>query len=326
MAFSIIGYDTLQAWQETVETADELLAFRRDAGVTWINIDGPGSAAAIDRLAEVYDIHPLTVEDILNAEQRPKVEEFDEYLFVCLKAIRLDADGELAFAQVGLVIRENTVISFRTGDAAGDSFEALRRRILGNGGRVRRMGADYLAYALMDQVVDEYFSTLEYIGAGIEEFEDRAAEESDSKFIADIQKVRQQLLRVRRAIWPLRDSLSFIIRMDNPLLHDELDPFFKDLYENVMQAAETLDVYRELVAGVMEVNLSAVSNRMNKVMKVLTIISTLFIPLTFIVGVYGMNFQYMPELRFRYAYPLTWALMLVIAGGMLIYFKRRDWF
>jgi magnesium transporter len=332
MDLSIIGYDPAGSWKQTVAAVDELSAWRNPAGITWINVDGLDDPVAINRLAEVYKIHPLTVEDILNTEQRPKAEEFDGYLFISFKAIRRKVssstassrEDELVFDQVGLVIRESTVISFQ--ELPGDPFDGIRRRILNNGGRVRRMGADYLAYILMDAVVDEYFSTLEYIGAQIEDFEDRAVDDRDDAFIPDLQKTKQHLLHVRRVIWPLRESLSLLLKLESPLLSDELGPFFKDLYENVIQAAETVETYRELMAGVMEVNLSVVSARMNKVMKVLTIISTLFIPLTFIVGVYGMNFSHMPELGYRYAYPITWGVMLLIAGGMLVFFKRRGWF
>jgi magnesium transporter len=334
MTLSVTGYDPDGSWQKNAATVEEITALRNRPGMTWIALDGfgademgagDGPAGTIGRLAEMYRIHALTVEDILGPEQRPKVEEFEQYLFISLKAITLDADGEIRLEQVGLVVQRGTVLSFRAG-SGGDPFEGIRKRILGNGTRLRRMGAGYLAYALMDAVVDEYFSVLEHIGAEMEDFEERALDDGDSEFINDIQKIKRKLLRVRRAVWPLRDSLSLMLRLDNPLLPDDMDPFYRDLYENVIQAAETLEVYRELVSGVMEVNLSAVSNRMNKVMKVLTIISTVFIPLTFVVGVYGMNFQYMPELGYRYAYPVTWIVMLLIAGGMLLFFRKRDWF
>ncbi|MDR0710070.1 MAG: magnesium/cobalt transporter CorA [Spirochaetaceae bacterium] len=324
MDLSIIGYDPVGAWKKSAATVDELLGFRNPAGITWINVDGLDDGGAINRLAEFFRIHPLTVEDILNTEQRPKLEEFENYLFISFKAISRKPDGELDFDQVSLVILKDVVISLQ--EFPGDSFEGIRRRILSSGGRIRKLGADYLAYVLMDSIVDEYFSVLEHIGVNIEDFEDRAMNDSDNTFIPDIQAVKQQLLHVRRIIWPLRESLSLLLKLESPLLSGELEPFFKDLYENVIQAAETLETYRELVSGVMEVNLSAVSAHLNKVMKVLTIISTLFIPLTFVVGVYGMNFRFMPELEYRYAYPITWGVMIVIAIGMLIFFKRRDWF
>ena len=324
MDLSIICYDPVGAWKKTAAAVDELLEFKNPAGITWINVDGLDDAGAINRLAEFFRIHPLTVEDILNMEQRPKLEEFEHYLFISFKAIGRKPDGELDFDQVSLVILKDVVISFQ--EFPVDSFEGIRRRILGGGGRIRKLGAEYLAYILMDSVVDEYFSILEHIGVSIEDFEDRAMNDSDNAFIPDIQAVKQQLLHVRRIIRPLRESLSLLLKLESPLLSGELEPFFKDLYENVIKAAETLEIYRELVSGVMEVNLSAVSARLNKVMKVLTIISTLFIPLTFVVGVYGMNFRFMPELEYRYAYPITWGVMLIIAIGMLIFFKRRDWF
>jgi magnesium transporter len=215
------------------------------------------------------------------------------------------------------------VITFQ--EIPGDPFDGIRRRIMNNGGRVRKMGADYLAYILIDSVVDEFFVVLDSLGSEIEELEDRAMDEKDSAFIPDMQRIKQRLLQIRRAVWPLRESLNLLLRLESPLISGELAPFLTDLHENVIQAAETVETYRELTAGVMEVNLSAMSNRMNKVMKVLTIISTIFIPLTFIAGVYGMNFAYMPELAYRYAYPIVWGLMILVALGMLVFFKIRHW-
>ncbi|MDR0377037.1 MAG: magnesium/cobalt transporter CorA [Spirochaetaceae bacterium] len=323
MELSIIGYDPIGSWTRTAATVGELLNYQNPAGITWINVDGIDNSEAVAQLAEAYRIHPLTVEDILSAEQRPKVEEFDHYLFICLKAIT-QKDGELIFDHISMVILEATVISFQ--EFPGDSFNGVRKRIVNNVGKIRRLGTDYLAYLLLDSVVDEYFFVLDSLGGGIETFEERAVDADDGGFMRDIQKTKQQLLQMRRAIWPLRESLSLMLKMDSPLLSGELAPFFTDLQENTVQAAETVETYREMMAGVMEVNLSVLSNRMNNVMKVLTIISTLFIPLTFIVGVYGMNFSNMPELSYPYAYPITWGVMIAIALGMLLFFKRRRWF
>ncbi|MDR3129927.1 MAG: magnesium/cobalt transporter CorA [Treponema sp.] len=323
MELSIIGYDPIGSWTRSAATVDELLSYRNPAGITWITVDGTDNHEAITRLAEAYRIHPLTVEDILNAEQRPKVEEFDNYLFICLKAIAQKEEG-LVFDHIGMVIQESTVISFQ--GLPGDSFGGIRKRIMNNAGRIRRLGTDYLSYLLMDSVVDEYFTVLDALGGAIETFEERAVNENDPRFIPDLQNTKQKLLQMRRAVWPLRENLSILLKMESPLLSGDLMPFLKDLHENAIQAAETVETYRELMAGVMEVNLSVMSNRMNGVMKVLTIISTLFIPLTFIVGVYGMNFTNMPELRYAYAYPITWGVMIAIALGMLYFFKRRHWF
>jgi magnesium transporter len=323
-ALSIIGYDLSQAWVRSADTVDELLARRNPSGITWINVNGLKDTAAITRLAEIYGIHPLTVEDILDTGQRPKVEEFDKYLFFIFKYLHPQGGDDLVSEQISMVFTENTVITFQ--EMAGDPFGGIRRRILNNGGRVRRLGADYLAYGLLDSVVDAYFLVLDNLGTRIEEFEDRAMDEKDEAFMPDIQRTKQDLLKIRRIVWPLRESLSLLPQLSPAFIHEELGPFVKDLHDNVIQVAETLETYRELIAGVMEVNLSMVSNRMNQVMKVLTIISTLFIPLTFIVGVYGMNFAFMPELRYPYAYPLTWGVMILIALGMLIFFKHRRWF
>jgi magnesium transporter len=323
MALSIIGYDPVGAWISTADTVDELLKHRNPAGISWININGLKDSAAITRLAEIYRIHPLTVEDILNTEHRPKLEDFEDYVFFTLKAVYTQPQGELEFEQISLIFTENTVITFQ--EKPGDPFDRIRRRIMNNVGRIRRMGADYLAYALIDSAVDEYFHVLDVFGLGLEQFEERAVDENDQTFISDIQRGKQKLLEIRRIVWPLRESLSLLARLDSPLINDELDPFLRDLQGNAIQAAETVESYRELIAGVMEVNLSSVSNRMNKVMKVLTIISTIFIPLTFIVGVYGMNFAHMPELGIPYGYPLTWGVMILIALGMIFFFKRRRW-
>ncbi|MDR2608785.1 MAG: magnesium/cobalt transporter CorA [Treponema sp.] len=321
MQLSIIGYDPAGAWHRFASTVEELLANKNPAGITWIDVEGLESSDVIHRFAEEYRIHPLTVEDILDTGQRPKVEEFDDYLFIVVKAVN-PAD-ELDFEQISLVITENAVITFQ--EKTGDFFDGIRKRILNNAGRIRRAGTGYLAYSIIDAVVDEYFVILDRMGDTIESFEDRAIDESDDSFIRDIQTVKQNLLRIRRIIWPLRESVNILLRLESKLINKDLEPFFKDLYDNIMQAVETVESYRELIAGEMEVNLSAVSNRMNKVMKVLTIISTIFIPLTFIVGVYGMNFAFMPELGMRYAYPVTWGIMICIAIGMIIFFKTRKW-
>jgi magnesium transporter len=321
MNLSIIGYDPAGAWKKEADTLEELLAHKNPAGITWINVECLDRPEYIQSLAEAYRIHSLTVEDILDAAQRPKVEEFDDYLFITLKAV--SPAEKLDLEHISLVLTSDTVITFQ--EKAGDYFDGIRKRILNNAGRIRRMGADYLAYLLIDAVVDEYFAVLDGLGAGLEEFEDRAVDENDETLIKDVQGFKRDLLRVRRVIWPLRESLSLLTHLDSWQMGDELDPFLKDLHDHVIQAAETVESYRELMAGIMEVNLSAVSNRMNKVMKVLTIISTIFIPLTFIAGVYGMNFRFMPELEIPWAYPLIWGVMSIIALGMLLFFKRRRW-
>jgi magnesium transporter len=318
---NVIGYDPVGAWEHGVGTIEEILRYRNPSGITWIDINRLDNGL-INELAKIFAIHPLTVEDILDTEQRPKAEEFDDYLFITFKVIHQKDDGPI-FEQISIVLKEDTVLTFK--ERPGDNFDGIRKRIRDNAGRIRKLGADYLAYALMDAVVDEYFLALDAMGDEIENFEDRAANDGDTDFIPDIQKTKRKLFTLRKSIWPLRDSVSHIIHSDSSVLRSELEPFFKDLHDHVLQAAETVESYRELVAGIMEVNLSAVSNGMNRIMKVLTIISTIFIPLTFIVGIYGMNFEIMPELHFPYGYPAVMGVMLLVAAGMLIFFKRRRW-
>jgi magnesium transporter len=340
-AMTIIGYDPAGAWECPAANAAELLEHRNPAGNTWININTLDHDA-VALLAAEYRIHPLTVEDILDTDQRPKAEEFDDYLFITFKAVHQpavqrpgenkkaesleDLPGlirETDYEQISIILKEDTLITFQ--EKPGDNFDGIRKRIMNNAGRIRRFGTDYLAYALIDAVVDGYFEALDSLSDTIEALENRASDDTDNCLMTDIQKTKQTLMHLRRSIWPLRDSISRLIHSDSSLLHEELAPFFQDLLGNIVQAAETIESHRELIAGIIEVNLSSVSNRMNRIMKVLTIISTIFIPLTFIAGVYGMNFAHMPELQYAYSYPVIWGVMILIAVGMLYFFKRRHW-
>ncbi|MDR0411482.1 MAG: magnesium/cobalt transporter CorA [Treponema sp.] len=321
MQLSIIGYNPTGAWKKTTESVDELLSYKSPHGITWINIDGLENADAINRLSEVHHIHTLTVEDIRDVEQRPKVEEFDDYIFITFKTVNHASKN--GFEQISLILMRDTLITFQ--ELPGDSFDPIRRRILDNAGRIRKMGVDYLAYAIIDSMMDEYSLMLDDISMDIETLEERALDENDGAFTPDLQHLKQSLLQMRKVVLPLRESLNILLHIESPLITRNIRPFFKDVHDNVIQTTETIEGCRELLAGVMEISLATMSNRMNKVMKVLTIISTIFIPLTFIVGVYGMNFRFMPELEMRYAYFIVWAIMLAIAVGMIFFFKRRKW-
>jgi magnesium transporter len=329
MEVSVIGYDPIGAWQREISSVEEALAYRNSAGLTWINITGLRDAAAIRVLVEAFGIHSLTVEDILDVEQRPKTEEFDHYLFITFKAINRPTAPvaitreTLDLDQISLILTPDTVITFQ--ELPGNSFDGIRRRILDNAGKIRRMGVAYLAYAIMNAVVDTYFAVLDSLSDTIEDFEERALDENDRRLLSDLQTVKQTLIEIRRVIRPMREGSTALMRLDSELIGPELEPFFKDLNDSATQAVETVESCREVLAGVMEVHLASISNRMNKVMQVLTIISTIFIPLTFIAGVYGMNFSNMPELDAPYAYPITWLVMIIVAIGMIIFFKRRHW-
>jgi magnesium transporter len=326
MELSIIGYDPVGAWMKKAASMEELLSYRNDAGITWINVDGLGDGAEVTRLAEAYGMHPLTVEDIMDTDQRPKAEEFDKYIYFNVKAINplaQDADGFSVMEQISIILLEDTLFTFQ--ELPGDSFDGIRERILNNGGRIRKMGAGYLTYLILDSIADTYLAHLDNVGAELEDYEDRALDVHDPTFLEDLQNQKRRLMRLRRVIGPFRESVLLLLHMDSVLLPDQMDPFIKDVYDAVIQAADTLETYRELIAGLLDVRLSMNSNGMNNVMKVLTIISTIFIPLTFIVGVYGMNFRYMPELEMHWAYPACWGVMILIAGAMLLFFKKRKW-
>ncbi|MCA1949638.1 MAG: magnesium/cobalt transporter CorA [Treponema sp.] len=322
-SLSVIGYDPIGSWIKTADTVEELLSYRNEAGITWINVNGLNDMDSLSKLAKTYCLHNLTLEDILNTEHRPKVEEFEDYLFIIAKAITWNEEKGPEYEQISIVLTKNTVITFQ--EHPGDCFDTIRKRIEVNAGRIRKMGSDYLAYALLDSMVDDYFKTLDQLGQRLEDFENQAVDETGRHFLKQLQQVKQQVLALRRVIWPLRESIATLQRLETELISEELHPFLKDLYDNILQSAETIEGYRELIVSIMEVNLSSVSNKMNEVMKVLTIISTIFIPLTFVVGVYGMNFKFMPELEHPLGYPITWSVMILIALGMVAFFKRRHW-
>jgi magnesium transporter len=289
----------------------------------------------------MYHIHPLSIEDILHTEQQPKVEFFDGYLFLTIKTIQREKNfhhyhdkkskrkqenevDEFLFDQISMIIMDKVLITFQ--EISGDSFDRVRKRILDAPGIPRKMGTDYLAYSLIDAIVDEYFLTLNHLEDDIENFEDRAAKTNDYRFIEEIQDTKKYLIKIKRAISPLKENLQTIARHGQFLQTETLKPFLQDLSENLNNAIVTVDHYHEWLSNIMAVNLSVLSHQMNGVMKVLAIISTIFIPLTFIAGIYGMNFEYMPELTLTFGYPLVLSGMGLIALIMVIVFKMRRWF
>ncbi len=329
-SLSVIGYDPVGSWTKTAANVSELISYRNPGGITWINVNGLKDIAVITQLAEAFGIHPLTVEDILNTEHRPKLEEFDEYLFITFKALDWKEAGQaqggespVEYEQISLILTKDSVITFQ--EYSGDGFDPIRRRIDANVSRIRKMGPDYLAYCIVDTIVDAYFNVLDKLGTVLEDFEAQATEKSGQSFMRSLQDIKQEILRMRRTLWPLRESVSALLRLESELITPELTPFLKDLHDNAVQAVETMESYREISAGILDVNLSSISNRMNEVMKVLTIISTIFIPLSFVAGVFGMNFRYMPELDLVWAYPAALGLMALIALIMILFFKKKHW-
>ena len=289
--------------------------------VTWVNVDGLGDAQTIQELGEIFGLHRLALEDVVNVHQRAKAELYDRHYFVVARMADPERSGT---EQLSLFIGGNYVLTFQ--ERPGDCFDPVRERIRKGGGQLRRSGADYLAYALLDAFIDSYFPFLERYGEQLEQLEDEAIQRPDKSLIAGIHNVKRELLVLRRAVWPLREAISTLIRETTPLITPETRVYLRDCYDHSIQIIDLLENYRDVASSLMEVYLSSVSNRLNEIMKVLTMFTTLFIPLTFISSIYGMNFQYMPEIPWRYGYVFVWIVMIATAGGMLIYFRRKGWF
>jgi len=294
------------------------------AKTTWINIDGLHKLELIKQIGEHFQIHPLILEDIVNTEQRPKFEDLGDYLFIVLKMLYWNPHKNiLETEQVSILIMPHVLISFQ--ERPGDVFDGIRERLQGKKGRIRKSGTDYLAYALMDAVVDNYFNILEKLGDEIESLEDEVMTAPSPNSLQTLHTIKRRLLYMKKAIWPLREAVSQLERAESTLVHPPSRPYFRDIYDHAVQIIDMLETMRDMNAGLFDMYMSSVSNRMNEVMKVLTIIATIFIPITFIAGIYGMNFEWMPELKWKYAYFAVWGLILLVTGGMLAFFKRKKW-
>ena len=320
---TLFTYDASGAeLREALEAADAL-GLMNKAHVNWLNVSGLHRPETIRTLGEHVGLHPLTLEDIVSTGQRPKVEFFDHYVFIVLRMLNLGEEGTIRDEQVSLVLIENAVLSFQ--ERQGDVFDPIRARIKGNKGRICKLGPDYLAYALLDAVVDSYFIILEEVSERLETLEETLIEDATPNTLREINFYKREMLFLRKAVWPLREVLSLLMREDSPLISAHTLTYLRDVYEHTVQVIDTVETFRDILTGMLDVYLSSVSNRMNEVMKVLTIIATIFIPLTFIAGVYGMNFIYMPELSWRWGYPAVWLLMLSVTLVLILYFRRRRW-
>lgn len=294
------------------------------SGVTWIDVTGIHDMKLIEGLGKCLKLHPLTLEDIVNTIQRPKTEEFSDYIYAVLKTISFDEEEDrLEIEQVSMILGENYLVSFQEKD--GNVFNPVRQRLRTAKGRIRSMKADYLAYALMDAVVDHYFLTLERFGDRVESLEDQILGTSNPDSMHDLHRLKRDILRLRKAVWPLREEIGALLKSDSELIRPETRVFLRDLYDHTIQVIDMVETFRDVLGGMHDSFLSSVSNRMNEIMKVLTIIATIFIPLTFIAGVYGMNFEHMPELKWHYGYFLVLGVMFSAAIGLLGYFKIKKW-
>jgi magnesium transporter len=292
--------------------------------ISWINLDGVHDAAPVEALGKRYHLHPLMLEDIMNTAQRPKQEEYGDYIFIVLKMLFIDSQsGQISSEQVCLVLGEHLLISFQ--EVAGDVFDPVRERIRKGRGRIRTAGADYLAYALADAIVDQYFAILENIGNRLEEIEAEILSDPTSETLQAMHELRGELILLRKQVWPTREVLNRLTQAESPLIQNATTIFFRDVYDHTIQVMEAIESYRDILTGMLDVYLSMIGHRTNEIMRVLTIMAAIFIPLTFIAGVYGMNFKYMPELAWPWGYPLIWLVMVAMGVGMVIYFKKKKW-
>ena len=321
---TVIDYDEAQVLERQVTGIDECLPFIEKPSVTWININSLHDVGTVTKLAGALGLHPLVIEDILNTDHRPKLEDYGDYIYIVLKMLQWDAGkAEMIIEQVSVVLGRGYVLSFQ--ERPGDVFESVRQRIRSGKGRVRKMSADYLAYSLLDAIVDGYFIILERRGEQIELLEGELVSHPMPTTLQDIYRLKREGLFLRRSTWPLREVVAALERSESCLICDSLGVYLRDLYDHSIQIIDTTEALRDMLSGMLDTYLSSMSNRMNEVMKVLTIIATIFIPLTFIAGVYGMNFQHMPELQWRWGYAAALGVMAAVSAVTLIFIKRKRW-
>jgi len=320
----VIDFTESDFIERELKDVDECYTYKDTPTVSWINVNGIHNVAILERIGKQFGIHPLVLEDILNVDQRPKMEDFGDYIFFVLKMISFDREKkDIKIEQMSLVLTPNCVITFQ--EFEGDIFDQMRSRLRNGKGRIRRMGADYLAYSIFDAIIDEYFLVLEELGENIEEIEAELITNPIPSTLQKIHHLKREMLFLRRSVWPLREMVTKIERAESVLIHNEIIPYLRDLYDHTIQIIDTIESLRDMVSGMLDIYLSSVSNKMNEVMKVLTIIATIFIPLSFFAGLFGMNFRYMPELDLHWTYPLVLLGMLLIGVGMLFYFRRKKW-
>lgn len=326
----VIDYNKETYERYTSTNLQDAFDFENDDKLTWININGLSDTAEIEKLGKYYDLHPLMLEDIVNTNQRPKVDEHNGYIFLVIKMLYFPkitgekTNGSYVNEHISIVVGKDYVLTFQEAD--GDVFEGVRERIANATGRIRSNGPDYLLFSLLDAIIDQYIEVIDSISDKIEVLEEDLFQEKPGDEITfEIQELKRTILRIRRAVFPVREVLSRVEKMDNDIIQDKTKNYFRDLYDHIIQITENIDIYREMTWGLMDMYMTTISNKMNEVMKVLTIMASIFIPLTFIAGLYGMNFEYMPELEWRYSYYVLLFVMLVIFILMIIYFRRKKW-
>ena len=321
---SVVSYNKSTLRRHTVKSIEELLPYKTTDTITWVIVDGLKDVSIIDAIGQYFDIHSLVLEDILNTHQRPKFEDFNDYLYIVIKAITLNNEAfNIEYEQISLLILNNFVFTFT--EKPNELFDPILNRLDNDKSQIRNLGTDYLAYLIMDTVVDEYFAVQDTFDDLIESVEDTLLSDPSSETLATIQKIKRELIFLRRSVSPLRELLAGIQRSESPLINEKTRRYFGDVYDHAIRIIEAIESYRDLIAGMLDIYLSSVSNKMNETMKVLTVFASIFIPLTFLAGVYGMNFEYMPELKWRWAYPTLWIFFISVSVFLLRFFKKKKW-
>ncbi|MBI3591095.1 MAG: magnesium/cobalt transporter CorA [Candidatus Melainabacteria bacterium] len=322
---TLFDYDELHIDEKEVKNIEECLSFKDKPTVTWINVEGIHEVEVLEKLGNYFGIHPLALEDIVNTDQRPKIDDFENNIFIVLKMLSYNEKSrEIITEQISLILGSNFVISFQEG-IEGDVFNPIRDRIRANKGRIRKAGSDYLTYRLLDAVVDNYFVILEKLGEKIELLQEELIKNLTPEILHKIHDLKREMIFLRKTVWPLREVISGLQKIESSLVEDTTKIYLRDIYDHTIQVMDSIETFREMISSMIEIYLSNLNNRINSVMKVLTIIATIFMPPTFIVGIYGMNFKYMPELDWKWAYPVVLLIMLIIAVSMLIVFKKKKW-
>jgi len=321
---SVIDYSKDNVEERSLQSMNEILPYKDRNTVTWVIIEGLANVAIIESIGKMFNIHPLVLEDILNTHQRPKFEEYDDYLYIVLKSLLPEGSKfSVNYEQISILVLKKFVFTFK--EKTDGIFLPVIQLIKSSKGRFRSQGADYLTYALLDIIVDQNFTLIDALAETVDSVEEKLLSDSTSDTLSTIQGLKREIIQIRKFISPLREMLASLLRSDSEIIHEKTIIYFRDVLDHALRASESIDSYRDMLSGLLEIYISIVSNKMNEVMKVLTVFASIFIPLTFIAGIYGMNFEYMPELKWKWAYPTLWAAFIVIPIVLLVYFKKKKW-
>ena len=322
---SVIDYNKDSVAEAVINSVDELLPYRHSNTVTWVIVEGLSNVGVVESIGEMFSIHQLVLEDILNTHQRPKFEEYEDYLYIVLKGmIAEDGEFRVSYEQISLLVLENIVFAFK--EKRDELFEPVMQRIRTSKGRFRSMGSDFLTYSILDAIIDQNFILIDSLDESITVLEDQLLlGEPSGATLNSIQRLKREIVGVRRYVSPIRELINEMLRSESSLIDEKTHIYLRDVSDHAIRIIESIELHRDIISGLLDIYISSVSNKMNEVMKVLTVFASIFIPLTFLTGIYGMNFEYMPELKLHWTYPTLWVVFLTIPTLLLVYFKRKNW-